>query len=204
MRTLILLFAILFSSLSWAQSKTEIIRQLEAYRSAEIESFKDPNTSPLTKADLATFETLDYFPIDLGYRVEAKIVRTPDEKPFLLRTNTDRLPEYVKFGEAHFSLYDKELVLNLYRSTESEDGSGLSNTLFVPFTDLTSGDGSYGGGRYLEFPVPEDDTLVIDFNKAFNPYCVYNYNYSCPITPRENDLFVRIEAGMKIYKASGE
>ncbi|WP_244592964.1 DUF1684 domain-containing protein [Pukyongia salina] len=204
MRTIFLLFALISSSLVWTQSKGEIIRELEAYRAAENEMFKDPARTPLTKEGLATFKMLDYYPIDLGYRVKAKIVRTPGEEPFLLRTNTDRLPEYVKFGEAHFSLYNRDLVLNLYRSTESEDGSGMSNTLFVPFTDLTSGDGSYGGGRYLEFPIPAGDTMIIDFNMAFNPYCVYNENYSCPITPRENDLFVRIEAGMKDFKGSGK
>jgi len=66
-------------------------------------------------------------------------------------------------------------------------------------TDLTSGDGSYGGGRYLEVDVPTKETMIIDFNLLYNPYCAYSYRWSCPIPPKENDLLIRIEAGVKDY-----
>jgi uncharacterized protein (DUF1684 family) len=183
-----------------SQSKHKLIKEIEAYQRSENERFKDPATSPLKSTDIVNFESLDFYPINLDYRVEAKFVRTPDEEPFLLRTNTDRLPEYVKYGEIYFILDGKELMLNLYQSTENKKNSGENAYLFLPFTDLTSGDGSYGGGRYLEPRIPEGEIMIIDFNRAFNPYCVYNDRYSCPIVPRENDLFVRIEAGVKDYK----
>jgi uncharacterized protein (DUF1684 family) len=159
------------------------------------QSYLDPERSVLLPEDFENFTGLEFYPIDSKYIVKAEFVRTPDEKPFLMPTTTERLPEYVKYGEAHFQLEGKNLVLSLFKATDRE-----SNYLFLPFTDLTSGDGSYGGGRYLDFELPVEDVLLIDFNKAYNPYCTYNPRYSCPIPPEENDLLVRIEAGVKDFK----
>ena len=75
---------------------------------------------------------------------------------------------------------------------------GYENSLFVPFTDLTNGKETYGGGRYMDVEIPEGDSIVLDFNKAYNPYCAYSTNYSCPIPPKENDLPISINAGLKI------
>jgi uncharacterized protein (DUF1684 family) len=197
MRILILIIAFLFLAPMVAQNKRKLMKDIIAFHESENERFRNPETSPLKLDLIASFEALEFYPINLKYSVKAKLVRTPDEKPFLLRTSTERLAEYVKYGEAHFELDGKEQILNLYRDPSGyESGSTI---LFVPFTDLTSGDGSYGGGRYLEFSIPEKDSFILDFNKAFNPYCVYSDRYSCPIPPRENDLFVRIEAGVKDY-----
>jgi uncharacterized protein (DUF1684 family) len=71
--------------------------------------------------------------------------------------------------------------------------------LFLPFTDLTSGVESYGGGRYIDMEVQKGNTWTIDFNKGYNPYCAYNEKYSCPIPPAENDLKVEVKAGVKKY-----
>ena len=72
--------------------------------------------------------------------------------------------------------------------------------LFLPFTDLTSGVESYGGGRYIDLEATDKDTMIVDFNQAYNPYCAYNEKYSCPIVPEENDLKVEIKAGVKAFK----
>ncbi|MBX2828402.1 MAG: DUF1684 domain-containing protein [Flavobacteriaceae bacterium] len=186
---------------AWAQTDAELIAEIEVYRYEENEKFLNEEESPLDKKALRKFKALDFYPIDLAYRVKAKFVRTPGEKPFLMPTSTSRLPEYVKYGEAHFSLQGKELMLNLYKFTGDYGAEGYENYLFLPFTDLTSGDGSYGGGRYIEAWIPEGDSIIIDFNKAYNPYCAYSKDYSCPIPPKENDLLVRVEAGVKDYKA---
>ena len=70
--------------------------------------------------------------------------------------------------------------------------------MFLPFTDLTNGEETYEGGRYIELEIPDKNYIVIDFNKAYNPYCAYNYIYSCPIPPEENDLKIEIKAGVKL------
>ncbi len=195
----ILLVTILGSLSIYGQTDAELIQEITEYQNGESATFRDPETSILTKEDLAHFEALDYYPVNLTFRVVAKVIRTPDEKPFLMPTTTERLPEYVKYGEAHFEIEGKKLKLNLYKSTVPYDNPEYINYLFLPFTDLTSGDGSYGGGRYVDAWIPEGDSIVIDFNKAYNPYCAYNSKYSCPIPPKENDLLVRIEAGVKDF-----
>jgi uncharacterized protein (DUF1684 family) len=198
MKYLLFVFALLISSGTDAQDK-RIIRKLIKYQTSENKHFKNKKTTILTKEDFAHFENLEFYPINLKYRLTANLVRTPNEKPFLMPTTTDRLPEYVKYGEAHFSLEGKELVLELYQSTSHEEDEGYEDYLFLPFTDLTSGDGSYGGGRFLDVRIPDDSKLILDFNRAYNPYCAYNSKYSCPIPPKVNDLQVRIEAGVKAF-----
>lgn len=184
---------------SYAQTNAELIAEIEKHQSEENEAFANSETSILEKKDLEHFEELEFYPIDLKYRVNAKFIRTPNEKPFKMQTTTDRLPEYVKYGEAHFTIDGHQLQLNVYKSTSEPKDPEYKDYLFIPFTDYTSGDGSYGGGRYVDAWIPEGDVLVIDFNKAYNPYCAYSKRYSCPIPPRENDLRIRIEAGVKDF-----
>lgn len=178
----------------------DFIEEIEVHQASENKEFGTPETTILTEADFAVFEELPFYPINLEFRVEAQFVRTPNEKPFLMPTTTERLPEYVKYGEAHFVIDGKRLELNLYQSTTPYDEPGYEDYLFLPFTDLTSGDGSYGGGRFLDARIPEGNTIVLDFNKAYNPYCAYNKKFSCPIPPKENDVLVRIEAGVKDFR----
>lgn len=194
---LAVLFFCSFFALSAQESQW--IEEIEAYRISENEKFANPETTILTVKDFKTFKALDFYDIDLTYRVVATFKRTPDEKPFLMPTTTDRLPEYVKYGEAHFSIDGKDLVLSLYQHTNHEEQAGYEDYLFLPFTDYSSGDGSYGGGRFIDMRIPDGDTVVIDFNKSYNPYCAYNPRYSCPIPPKENDLAIRIEAGIKDF-----
>lgn len=194
MRFSLILFLILSSPFCFAQTE-DLLAASKTVQEELNEHFLNPETSILREEDFEHFTGLEFYPLDSKYIVEAKFIRTPDEKPFLMPTTTERLPEYVKVGEAHFVLQNTDVVLNLYKPTEIEE-----DYLFLPFTDLTSGDGSYGGGRYLDFKTPEDDVLIIDFNKAYNPYCAYNPKYSCPIPPEENDILIRIEAGVKDFQ----
>lgn len=184
----------------WAQNKDAWMAENKAYRVEQNENFKNPEKSPLTKKDLKKFEALDFYPIDLDFRVVAAFVRSPNEEPFRMPTSTARMAEYVKYGELHFELKGRYFVLSLYQNTNHENQEGYEDYLFLPFTDLTNGDSTYGGGRYLEMWIPKGETVVIDFNQAYNPYCAYSPNYSCPIPPEENDLSIRIEAGVKDYK----
>lgn len=198
MKNLLLFSFLLITSLGFTQSEALVLESLQAQIKLNSE-FANPETTILNPEDFRTFKELDFYPIDEKYIVNARFVRTPDEKPFLMPTTTTRTPEYVKYGEAHFSIDGKDFVLSLFKNTQPYNEPGYEDYLFLPFTDLTSGDGSYGGGRYLDQRIPEGDTFVIDFNKAYNPYCAYNPKYSCPIPPKENDLLIRIEAGVKNF-----
>ncbi len=198
MKNLFFLSLLLFSIVVSAQDEA-LISESKAAQIELNEEFSNPETTILEPEDFKEFHGLEFYPIDEKFIVKAKFVRTPDEKPFLMPTTTERLPEYVKYAEAHFTIDENVFVLNLFKSVQPYDEPGYEDYLFLPFTDLTSGDGSYGGGRFLDQRIPEGDTIIIDFNKAYNPYCAYSARYSCPIPPKENDLLIRIEAGVKAF-----
>lgn len=161
--------------------------------------YSNPEKSPLTAQDRAVFKSLEFFPANPTYFVTAKLVRTPSEQPFLMKTSTDRKPTYIKYGEVYFTMDGQGFKLNVYQNIELSKQKEYVNYLFLPFSDVTSGDESYLGGRYIDLKIPEGDLITIDFNKAYNPYCAYNSDYSCPLVPLENDLNVAIKAGVKKF-----
>ena len=179
----------------------------EQFEESKVKAFQDElnsefaikEKSPLTDEDRKVFESLDFFPANADFFVVADFKRTKKEKPFKMKTSTDRLPEYVKYGELTFTISGKNFKLNVYRNIELSKRKGFEDHLFLPFSDLTSGKETYIGGRYIDVKIPKGDTMVIDFNTAYNPYCAYNYKYSCPIVPLENDLDIEIKAGVKKF-----
>ncbi len=198
MKIVILFLALLISASVFSQFD-EDTSEIQTMQNELNEHYTNLETSILLPEDFKTFDGLSFYPINLKFRVEAEFIRTPDEKPFLMPTSTDRTPEYVKYGEAHFSIDGEDFVLSVFQNTKTPEAD-QEVYLFLPITDLTSGDGTYGGGRYLDLEIPKGNTVFIDFNKAYNPYCAYNPRYSCPIPPQENDLLIRIEAGVKDFK----
>ena len=165
--------------------------------------FKDASKSPLKNKDLKSFKGLDFFPVDSSYIITASIKKTPDT-PFLgMATNTEEKSYYRKFGILTFTLKDKEMQLTLYESLEESENPVFEDYLFLPFTDETSGGDSYGGGRYMDVfksNINTNGTLELNFNNTYNPYCAYNDDYSCPLTPRDNHLSMEILAGVKDFK----
>ena len=158
--------------------------------------FKDASVSPLKKRDLKNFRGLDFFTYDSTYLVTAKLTKTPKEKPFMMLTTTDMMVEYIKYGTVSFELLNNQYSLDIYKNLEDPNER---DNLFLPFLDDTNGNESYGGGRYINLDIPQGDNLIIDFNSAFNPYCVYDEKYSCPIVPRENYIPLEIKAGVKNF-----
>jgi uncharacterized protein (DUF1684 family) len=183
-----------------SQKKDLVIEEIKDFQHKLNVEYADIKTSPLTEDDVITFSSLDFYPIDKKYYVKAKFIRTPDEKLFNMLTTTSRLSKYVKYGEASFEIEDKKLKLDIYQSLSLKKKPKYKDYLFLPFTDNTSGKESYEGGRYIDLKIPKGDTIIIDFNKAYNPYCAYNYKYSCPIPPKGNHLDIAIKAGVKKYK----
>ena len=198
MKNLFFALGLLFSAYAGAQECS--VENAEKFRKEINAEYADAKKSPLHNKDFKKFKSLDFYPIDMAYCIEAKLVRTPDEKPFEMPTTTSRRPKYIKYGELHFILEGKECKLDIFRNLDLAQQDEFKDYLFLPFTDLTSGNGSYGGGRYIDLKIPEGDTITVDFNRAYNPYCAYNYSYSCPITPQQNDLQVEVKAGVKEFK----
>lgn len=198
MRQFLVVF-LFVSALSCAQEKRPIAGETEFQREINSE-YKDATTSPLKDKDRKQFKGLDFFKFDSTFVIKASFKRTPNETVFKMKTTTSRLPEYVKYGEITFELNGNTHNLNIYQSQGLKTKEGYEDYLFLPFLDNTNGAESYGGGRYVDMRIPEGDTLEIDFNKAYNPYCAYNEKYSCPIVPRENYLDLEVRAGVKAFK----
>ena len=180
--------------------KSGVLVDIAGFQLALNEEFKNPETSPLPDRFRKDFESLDFFPADTSYVVEARFVRTPDAIPFLMPTTTDRKSKEVVYGVAHFSLNGSAHELEIYQNEELMLEEGYEAYLFLPFTDMTNGEETYGGGRYLDLSIPKGNTILLDFNKAYNPYCTYNKKFSCPLVPGVNDLKTRVEAGVKDFK----
>ncbi|WPY97963.1 DUF1684 domain-containing protein [Christiangramia sp. OXR-203] len=198
LRNIFFILILCISSLLHAQMP-EAVKASEEYRVQMNEDFRDPEESPLEKEDLENFDGLEFFTIDTAYIVEAEFVRTPSESPFEMQTSTSRTSTYVKYGELYFELKGKEFMLNLYQNQNLRSDPEYFDYLFLPFTDETNGISTYDGGRYLDFSIPEEKRVTIDFNRAYNPYCAYSGRYSCPIPPKENHLETAIPAGVKKF-----
>lgn len=198
MKTLLLFVFLVRLNLGFSQYKFDVsvVAKFQKELNAE---YADAKTSPLTPGDLAEFKTLDFYPANKTFYVMAKLVRTKKEKPFEMKTSTDRKPLYVKYGELSFRIDGQDLKLNVYKNIELSKKKEYKDYLFLPFSDLSSGKESYIGGKYIDLQIPEGDTIVIDFNTSYNPYCAYNPKYSCPKVPLENDLNIEIKAGVKKF-----
>ena len=197
MKNLVLLF-LFVCSVGCAQEKQLLNEETEWQKEMNAD-FKDATKSPLKDKDRKKFTGLDFYKFDSTYVVKATLTRTPDAKPFKMKTTTERRPEYVQYGVVTFNLKGKEFKLNIYQNLGLLDEEDYEDYLFLPFLDDTNGNGSYAGGRYTEARIPEGDTIIIDFNTAYNPYCAYNDKYSCPIVPRENYIATKIKAGVKAF-----
>lgn len=175
------------------------LETVKAFQAKLDEEYKSDH-SPLKEEDKENFEGLEFFPIDSEYQVLADFRRTPEEKPFAMKTSSDRTPIYVKYGEATFQLRDEIFTLSLYRNAKLSRQEEFKYYLFLPYTDLTNGNTSYGGGRYIDLLIPRGNKIIIDFNQSYNPLCSYNDGFSCPVPPRENFLDTEIRAGVMAWR----
>lgn len=149
-----------------------------------------------------------FFSPDKNFLVRCQFERSTDTSVVIMKTSGKKIPEkdFIRYGKIKFSIHDTTLQLTIYQSLSLQQDLQYKNYLFIPFTDVTTGDETYGSGRYIDILTSDikNNTVTIDFNKAYNPYCVYTTGYNCPIPPRENYLSVAIRAGEKTFaKPSG-
>lgn len=162
-------------------------------REAKDEYFRKHPHSPIPVAERESFEGLSYYPIDESYRFELPLHEYGDKETVTVGTSTGGEQVYLRWGEFRFEVDDEEASLQAYKSEPDDD------RLWVPFRDETSGEETYGAGRYLDLEADthrtDDGTWILDFNEAYNPTCAYSDQYECPLPPTENWLNVPIEAG---------
>jgi uncharacterized protein (DUF1684 family) len=168
--------------------------QLRRARAQKDAAFRTAATSPIPAAQRAAFGGLRYFKPDAAYRVVARLTRAAMLAPLPLALTGGAADAYVRWGTAEFELGGQPQKLVLLQK------QGETKELFLPFTDPTNGQQTYGGGRYLDLPVPapEAPEITLDFNAAYSPFCAYNHDYSCPKPPADNRLTVPALAGEQL------
>jgi uncharacterized protein (DUF1684 family) len=201
---------------------------VEAFRAEKDHYFRHGEGSPIPPLERDTFSGLAYYPVDPSLVFEGLTLEPyagPEERSFMIPTSDGRLRPAHRAGSLHFELDGKPMSLAGYvldqppgDPHEHEDDHGhepdehvhrpagagdeAGPTIFVPFVDQTSGTETYGAGRYLDIEPDEDGTYALDFNLAYHPSCVYDVRFSCPLTPAENRLATRIQAGERLAEGT--
>ena len=192
--------------------------ELESYRAEKDDQFAASRQSPLPPGEREAFDGLEYFEPDPDYRVAATVELLDDGETVTMETSMDGEQLYYRAARLHFEVPDAdgeptEATLVAYQRVDHDGGS-----LFVPFRDKTTGQGTYPGGRYMELhhegasrsdadsssgersdprdgELEDQSEVPVDFNLAYSPFCAYSEAYECPLPPRENWLEVAVPAG---------
>lgn len=154
------------------------------------------DTKLLTKVEQMDFKGVKYHPYDSCYRMAVRYEAIQDEPIVEIPTTRGKTSRYLPYATVYFAVRDTACSLKVFRGLDPWSEMDL---YFVMFNDASNGDSSYGGGRYLELQEVDESAgnAILDFNFSYNPYCAYSERYSCPIPPKENELVVRIEAGVE-------
>jgi uncharacterized protein len=191
---------LLFLGVMAQAQKTNAIynAQIEQHRAKYKAEFLEDKNAPVTELD---FKYLQFYKPNINYKVQAQFVKLENEKAYDMQTHSGKIKQYFKYGFVTFTINKMPLKLYIYQSESLMTKSGFEDYLFLPFTDNTNYNTTFGGGRYLDFKLShiKNNILEIDFNKCYNPYCAFAEGYSCPIPPAENSLNIAIPAGEKLW-----
>jgi len=170
--------------------------RLEQEREEKDRFFAEHWQSPIPPEERQKFRGLRYYPLDLNFRFELELYEHSNKEMIKIEDTKGNIREFLRWGEFRFNVGNENCALQAYKSASEEE------RLFVPFRDATSGKETYGAGRYLDLDLRDyatDERWILDFNRAYNPWCAYSEDYACPFVPPENWLKVPIRAGEKNY-----
>ena len=192
---------ILFYTFQGTASKEEAendkyLKEIQQGRRDKANFMLHDEQSPLPAEKKKSFGGLHYFEPDPAYRIEARVEENKEKELLALPTSDNKQKPFKKWGYAIFEIDGQEQRLLLLQTAYGPP----TEELFLPFADATSATETYGAGRYLDLKMPKNKKVVIDFNKAYNPYCAYAEGFSCPFPPKENILPVAIRAGEKTFE----
>jgi uncharacterized protein (DUF1684 family) len=192
----VVLMITVFYSFQGSQDESAYVKEIEKEREDKDRFMRTSAESPFA-ADYDKYEGLKYFPTDIKYRVIANLNPIEKKRMVVLTTNDGQEQRYIEYAYAEFKL---DGVNNKLLILEIADMGPSRGKLFLAFGDETSARETYGAGRYLDVnKAPGSNTIKLDFNLAYNPYCAYNETFTCPMPPRENILSIPIRAGEKVY-----
>lgn len=191
----VVIVSLLYSFLG-SEDQSAYIEEIRKEREEKDHFMRTSKESPFA-GKTESFKGLNYYDADIRYKITADLTPIQNKKVVLLSTSDGKEERYVEYAYAEFDLngyHNKLLILEMI------DIGPVRGKLFLPFGDETSAGETYGAGRYLDVEkVQGSNTITLDFNKAYNPYCAYAEEFSCPFPPPENLLKVAIRAGEKVY-----
>lgn len=171
-------------------------KHLELERKNKDNFFGSSFQSPISLEERERFKGLNYYSPDPKYRFEIELHEHATKETIKVQDTQGNERQFLRWGEFRFKIGDEEYTLQAYKSDPMEE------RLFIPFKDATSGKETYGAGRYFDLESGEHQTSegkwILDFNKAYNPWCAYSKDYACPFVPPENWFEVPVYAGEKI------
>lgn len=177
--------------------KIDMITKIEKERKEKDVFFKVHSQSPIPPEEKNNFTSLNYYPVKPEFRFVIDIHEHKDKDEVEVNDNKGNRQEFLRWGEFKFELNDKQVTLQAYKSDLREE------RLWVPFRDMTNEKETYGAGRYIDLDAyqdKKDDKWILDFNRAYNPFCAYSESYVCPFIPPENWLELEVKAGEKKYR----
>ena len=172
-------------------------QQIAKIRKDKDHYFRTSINSPILEKE--KFEGLNYYAPDKKFKVVATLKTFTSLEEISITNSDGRKTQYVKYANATFLLNEKTYTLILYKSALANPSD---KTLFLPFSDMTNGEETYQGGRYLDINSQNQGSVEIDFNLAYHPFCLYNYKFSCPLPPSQNFLNTYIKAGEKLIDSA--
>lgn len=171
--------------------------RLVEHRIDKNESFMDPEQTPLRAEDLPGFEGLNYYFPEPSLRYRLRLETAAGGDTVSLAKRKGQQVQYLRKGRVRFSHDGKNYQLFVYGPV---DTTQYGDYLWLPFYDATSGEETYGGGRYLDLEKSAGDSVEVDFNFCYNPLCDYNpERYNCTLPPEENRLTFPVNAGEKLF-----
>lgn len=179
-------------SLSGGQTQEQLEEEMAKHRDETDRFMRFSDESPFKDAEVE-YKELNYYPADLKYKIKARFEPVGKQEIYTLQTNDGKEKQYLTYGTAKFELDEIKNELLILENVEE-------NELFLAFGDATSAIETYGAGRYLDVTHTGGNSIILDFNKAYNPFCAYNTSYSCPLPPKQNLLEIAIKAGEKNFE----
>jgi uncharacterized protein len=183
-------------TITGTESEELYLETVQKDRDRQYKFLKYGLDSPLSGSQKSELKELEYYPIDPAYKVRAKMIPVEDRKMIELPMTDGTVEKYLRHSFAEFELNGQKTKLLLLQAAKESD----KRNFFLAFADATSGEETYGGGRYLNLRQDGKNSITIDFNLSYNPYCAYNPDFACPLPPKENILEMPIRAGEKDYK----
>ncbi len=208
------LFLSLTSTSLFAQSNLldqkelkKALKKSEKYQNSLKKEYLNPETTILNPLELKKLKDLggfSFFELNEKYIFRCPIDPIAEPNELIMPTSTERVAKYKIYARVSFEIEGEVHSVSLLQSYDYGLDKQGNAQLFLPFTDLSSGEESYGGGRYINITHKKgDDHVIIDFNQSYQPLCSYTSGYSCPVPPKENFINHRIEAGIKHSELGG-